>query len=290
MDCITRRNLLQMKTQQTQFKERQIMTEELVLTKEIAERFVKTPDSVDLSDFTSIEDSAAEIISNYEGQLSLYGLSKLSSKSAKFLSRHKGRLLICQINHLSLSAAKFIIQHENLCFMNSEYVTIRGLRRILPLCFPDETEIPIYAKLYGWLGDPYEPYMQKLNYHLNPEDALKLARAFPTDITMYLSGWFGKIEYDALEQLVTYPGSICIAANQLAEDAYRLLSKLNASEIIIDTLVTAVPVDFSIDFATALLSFRNKIKINPDFVPDDRISILEQHASLSFKGSLSYSS
>ena len=251
---------------------------------------MKTPDSVDLSDFTSIEDSAADIISNYEGQLFLFGLTRLSNKSAKSLSRHKGRLHLLQIRHLSLSAAKFIIQHENLCFMNSEYVTIRGLRRIPPLSFPDETEIPIYAKLYGWLGDPDEQGMQKLKNHLNPEDALKLARAFPTDISMCLYGWFGKIDHDTLEQLVCYSGSIHIAANQLEEDAYRLLSKLNAREIYIDTSETAVPDDFSIEFATALLSFRYKIKINPDFVPDDCISILEQHASLTFSGSLSYCS
>ena len=251
---------------------------------------MKTPDSVDLSDFTSIEDSAAEIINNYEGQLFLFGLTRLSNKSAKSLSRHKGRLHLYQIEYLSVSTAKSIAQHENLFFVKSERLKIRGLRPIYPLMFPDETEIPIYAKLFGWLRDPDEQGMQKLKNHLNPEDALKLARAFPTDISMCLYGWFGKIEHDTLEQLVTYSGSIHIAANQLEEDSYRLLSKLNAREIHIDTSETAVPDDFSIEFAAALLSFRNKIKINPDFVPDDCISILEQHASLTFSGSLSYCS
>ena len=38
------------------------MSDEKVLTKEIAEQFIADEDSVDLSEFTAIEDDAAEII------------------------------------------------------------------------------------------------------------------------------------------------------------------------------------------------------------------------------------
>ena len=47
-----------------------------MLTKEIAEQFMKEEDSVDLSLYSEFEDSAIEALSNYDGQLSLDALVK----------------------------------------------------------------------------------------------------------------------------------------------------------------------------------------------------------------------
>ena len=54
------------------------MTDEAVLTKEMAERFLAGPSDVDLEVFTTIEDAAAEILSKHEGYLRLDGLTTLS--------------------------------------------------------------------------------------------------------------------------------------------------------------------------------------------------------------------
>jgi hypothetical protein len=50
------------------------MSDEKVLTKEIVEQFLSDEDSVDLWEFTTIEDAAAESPSKFEGDLLLDGL------------------------------------------------------------------------------------------------------------------------------------------------------------------------------------------------------------------------
>ena len=67
------------------------MSNEKVLTKEIAEQFRKKKNSVDLSRFTAIEDAAAESLSKHEGWLNLSGLTSLSDAAAESLSKHEGR-------------------------------------------------------------------------------------------------------------------------------------------------------------------------------------------------------
>ena len=61
-----------------------------VLTREIAERFLEDEDSVDLEEFTAIEDVAAESLSKHEGDLDLDGLTSLSDAAAESLSKHEG--------------------------------------------------------------------------------------------------------------------------------------------------------------------------------------------------------
>lgn len=58
------------------------MSEENLLTKEIAEQFVEDEDSVDLSEFTTIEDGAAESLSKSGSSLWLNGLTTLSEYAA----------------------------------------------------------------------------------------------------------------------------------------------------------------------------------------------------------------
>ena len=52
-------------------RERKTTSEEQVLTKEIAEQFLANDNSVDLSEFTKIEEAAAESLSKYQAALSL---------------------------------------------------------------------------------------------------------------------------------------------------------------------------------------------------------------------------
>jgi len=74
------------------------MTEENILTKEIAEQFLEDEDSVDLEEFTSIEDDAAETLGEGSAsltanglfqerpRLSLDGLTSLSDAAAESLA------------------------------------------------------------------------------------------------------------------------------------------------------------------------------------------------------------
>ena len=64
---------------------------ENVLTKEIAEEFLVDP--MDLSEFTAIDDDAAESLSKYSGEyLYLKGLTSLSDAAAESLSKYEGFL------------------------------------------------------------------------------------------------------------------------------------------------------------------------------------------------------
>ena len=101
------------------------MGDEKVLTKEIAEQFLADEDSVNLGEFTAIEDAAAESLSNYEGDVALSGLSQLSDSAAVSLSKHKGCLSLSGLTHLSFAAAQMIIGKELLTESNAEQFRIR---------------------------------------------------------------------------------------------------------------------------------------------------------------------
>ncbi len=61
-----------------------------LLTGEIAERFLKDEDSVDLEEFTAMEDAAAASLAKHKRGLSLDGLTRLSDSAAESLSKHQG--------------------------------------------------------------------------------------------------------------------------------------------------------------------------------------------------------
>ena len=60
-----------------------------ILTTEIAERFLDDNDSVDLSEFTSIEDAAAQALAKHEGSLRLNQLESVSIAAAASLAKVK---------------------------------------------------------------------------------------------------------------------------------------------------------------------------------------------------------
>ncbi len=82
------------------------MSDEKVLTKEIAEQFLADDESVDLSEFTAIEDAAAESLSEYEDGLGLSGLTELSDAAAESLGKHEGDLWLDGLWQLSDAAAE----------------------------------------------------------------------------------------------------------------------------------------------------------------------------------------
>ena len=105
------------------------MSEEKVLTKEIAAQFLKEEDSVDLSVYSEFEDSAIEALSNYDGQLALdtlvketkeweylgpfnCGVREKGEALACLLSKHKGDLEFDMLLELSEEEARALANHR----------------------------------------------------------------------------------------------------------------------------------------------------------------------------------
>lgn len=90
------------------------MSKQKILTREIADKFLKNNASVDLEKFTSIEDDAAKVLAEHNGSLGLRSLKKLSNEAAQSLCEHKGILDLCGLESLSETAAKHLSKHESL--------------------------------------------------------------------------------------------------------------------------------------------------------------------------------
>jgi len=67
------------------------MSNERVLTKDIAEQFLEGYVSVDLDEFTMIEAAAAECLSTHEEDLDLNGLTTLSDAAAESFNMNIGQ-------------------------------------------------------------------------------------------------------------------------------------------------------------------------------------------------------
>jgi serine/threonine protein kinase/uncharacterized protein YfaT (DUF1175 family) len=90
------------------------MSDGKVLTREIAEQFLADENTVRLSEFTTIEDAAAESLSKHEGAaLDLSAITQLSDSAAESLSKHEGAALeLSAITQLSDSAAESLSKYE----------------------------------------------------------------------------------------------------------------------------------------------------------------------------------
>jgi len=83
-----------------------------ILTREIAEKFLKDNASVDLDKFTDIEEMAAEVIAQHKGKLCLNGLKTLNDAVAHILAKHEGTLLLKSVTILSDTAVEALAQHK----------------------------------------------------------------------------------------------------------------------------------------------------------------------------------
>jgi hypothetical protein len=75
-----------------------------ILTKEIAEQFLNG--TTDLGAYTSIEDSAAQVLAQYEGELALWNLTSLSDAASQALAYGRGGLLLPGVASLSDTAVQ----------------------------------------------------------------------------------------------------------------------------------------------------------------------------------------
>ncbi len=87
------------------------MSSHVRITKKIVNR-VLAGEELDLSEYTAIEDAAAESLSKHERELFLVGLTSLSDVAAKSLSKHKGDLWLNGLTSLSDAAAESFSNHK----------------------------------------------------------------------------------------------------------------------------------------------------------------------------------
>ena len=85
---------------------------ERLLTAEMAERWDGTNSPVDISQFTSIEDEAAEELAKHKRQLYLVGLTSLSDGAAEALGKHEGELILGGLTSLSDAQAEGLAKHK----------------------------------------------------------------------------------------------------------------------------------------------------------------------------------
>ena len=100
------------------------MSKPNILTREIAEEFLKNNDSLDLDKFTDIEETAAEVLAQQRGgYLALHGLKSLSDTAAKALKPLHCNLGLHGLTSLSNVAAQALAQHIH-------YIGLNGLKSL----------------------------------------------------------------------------------------------------------------------------------------------------------------
>lgn len=145
-----------------------------ILTEKIAERFLKDKDSVDLSEFTSIEDAAAQVLAKHKGELCLNKLESISVEAAISLAKVElvtGEFNFIQLDSLSLTpevAAKL-----------AEY---RGDQLSFHCASVDLSTIQAFRPFEGqlWLGK-----LTQLNDEMAAELASRSGGAYLDGLTVY---------------------------------------------------------------------------------------------------------
>ncbi len=96
---------------------------------DLVREFLRNPDHVDLSKATNNElsDKALELLSGYEGELDLSGLTKLSDAAAEALAKHEGEglhgILYLAPNELSDNAAEALAKHKGSISIDVEMIS-----------------------------------------------------------------------------------------------------------------------------------------------------------------------
>ncbi len=95
------------------------------LSVEDVEQFLTDSDEVDLSQFSHLEDDAAELlsISEHQGSLDLSGLERLSTEAAEALAKYQGSLDLSGLKRLTTPAAEALVKHQG-------SLDLSGLKRL----------------------------------------------------------------------------------------------------------------------------------------------------------------
>jgi hypothetical protein len=83
-----------------------------IIREDDARDFLRDPLMEDCSEATGIEDDAAELLSNYEGDLFFVELVDISDAAIESLSKHRGNLTFGSLTELSDAAAESLSKHQ----------------------------------------------------------------------------------------------------------------------------------------------------------------------------------
>lgn len=94
------------------------MSKNKILTKKIADQLIDGDESVDMSEYTTLDEDAAEVLCEYYGDLGLSGLTEISENVAEILSQHQGflkghegRLDLSSLSNISDPTAASLSNH-----------------------------------------------------------------------------------------------------------------------------------------------------------------------------------
>lgn len=211
---------------------------EKILTREIAEQFIADEDSVDLTEFTKIDEDAAEVLSNCSSDLFLDNLVEISDGVAKSFARHSGRLVFSEINELSDVAVESLVFGKITAGANlhvgdpPEYISI-DLPEILSLKALKSLSLE-RAKIISSL-EVCELYLDGLT-HLSNQSAEILSQSNAQSI--YLEG-LTSLSNSARISLSKFNGSLSVPSEFMPLGA-RVLTKEIARQLIDDNYQEAI--------------------------------------------------
>lgn len=286
------------------------------LTKAIAQQFLNDEESVDLSEFSSLDEEAIRCLSGSDRHLNLDGIVHLSAASAKALAGYRGSISLGGLTTLSDAIASELAQsigdrnlgnithlprHQADLFANNPRLTFDRLSSIeglpceceqIPERFPAADEIPLCAALLGWgtframgvTGQPLRPGVDDLD---------SLAKNFPLHKPLFLAGWFVPFRPELLQHLAKFKGTLVISPDaleggELTEDYAKILRSFDA-EAICFSFAAGGEVLFrgmTPEVASELLNFKGHLRGDPSLIifGRDGFDLLEQHWSVNADG------
>jgi hypothetical protein len=204
-----------------------------------------------LSDFTSIDDDAAELLSNYDaGDLDLSGLTAISDHAAEYLSKIEllyGEVNLDGLKSIPEKAFVFLRQNDQLL---TEEITVDGWPEdgSPPDEFPQTFEKFVIALSACWSEEP-TPNDEEFwrGYLINPanEDSLgpklsikdaELLVKFGRGKKICLNGWYDVSELDVLSKLSYCKfKSLSLRFKEITADIAKKLVRLKAEEIALES-------------------------------------------------------
>jgi hypothetical protein len=269
------------------------MSDEKVLTKEIAEQFLEDEDSVDLCEFTAIEDEAAESISrssNREKYLHLSSIKCVTDSAATALSEFTGGIDFSSLVQISDEAILKLASGDVLEGLDETVYVISenfGRDSQLPNTLPETAKDFVLSQILcddgGVMflrgprqGDP-------LFGQLTVDDA-SLLRSYSTQpgLHLCLDGWYSVDSHTVLQELCAAPFStLRIRVDELTVDIAGILATCCSRSLII------APLSMSEEAATIISACESKLEVNLKNLTFDVQCILREVPSMERWGQMS---
>lgn len=190
-----------------------------ILTLEIAERFLKNNNSVDLDQFTYIEESAGEALSKHKGSLSLRGITTLSKAAASSLARAEPSLG----EHNALTFKSLVPSND----VTKQLAKYQGNQIVFGLTSIDLSFAKAISSFQGdlWLGNVFQldddvagelakrsgkTYLDKVQEYKDEPGHLALAHALVNHDELFLRG-LKQVSPEALQVFAKFNGASLVA-------------------------------------------------------------------------------